>query len=343
MDSCNPKMKVAMLLNKKMFSRTFAANALEELGQFAQIVNHTTMPEVVDESYILENIPEAEAVITCWGTPKLTKNYLDAAKNLKLIAHAAGTPRAIVSEEDLPEGVRIFTAAPIIAIDVAETVLWGMIDLLKHMQEFDAGMRNGDWFGNLLELKDTTYRLNYRLTVGVVSASFVGRNLIRLLKPFGVKIKLYDPYVSVVEAKKLGVVKVRLEELMSTSDVVSVHTPSLPSTKGLISKPLIHSLKDGAVFINTSRGAVIDQQALENELKTGRIRSYLDVFDEEPLPLESELYKLPNVRLSPHMAGGHTVNGGYERGDYIIQQLFTYHAKSTLMNEVTKDGLKIMA
>lgn len=342
MDVIETKMKVALLLNKNMYERTFASDAVQLLESFAEIVNHSALPEVIDSQYILENIPDAEAVITCWGTPKLTKNFLDVAKNLKIIAHGAGTPRAIVDDDVWPAGIRVFTAAPIIAIDVAETTLWGIIDLLKYMKEFDSGMRTGGWFTNLLDIKDGTRRLNYRLTVGVVSASHVGRNMIRLFQDFGVKIKLYDPFVSENDAVLLGAIKVSLEELMSTCDVVTVHAPNLPSTQGMISEPLIKSLKNDAVFINTSRGPIIDEQALIRELKTGRIKAYLDVFNEEPLPLDSELYKLPNVRLSPHMSGGQTINGGYERGDYLVQQLLAYK-KGTLINEVTKDSLKVMA
>lgn len=134
-----------------------------------------------------------------------------------------------------------------------------------------------------------------------------------------------------------------LEELFQSCDVVSVHAPNLPETQGLISRTLIRSLKNGAVFINTSRGPIIDEHALIDEMKTGRIRAYLDVFCEEPLPLSSELYSLPNVRLSPHMSGGHTINGSYERGDYIVRQLLTYSTDGTLNSEVIKHRFKITA
>lgn len=307
------------------------------------MTNAEPLPETVDEGYVLRNIAGAEAAVTCWGTPKITGPLLAAGVDLKLIAHGAGTPRAIVDDDVWAKGVRVFTAAPVIAADVAETALWGIIDLQKHMKEFDAGMRSGGWFTNLLELKCDMRRLNYRLTAGVVSASRVGRHMIRLLQAFGVKVMLFDPYVSSGEAALLGVTPAGLDELMVSCDVVTVHAPSLPETRNLIGARHLSALRDGAVFVNTSRGAVVDERALIDELKTGRISAYLDVFEQEPLPLGSELYKLGNVRLSPHMSGGHTVNGGYERGDYLVEQLRSWKTNGTLQDEVTKAMMAYIA
>ena len=331
----NGKMKLSLLLSRGMFARTFAPDAVEKLYSFANVMNPERLPETVDAGYVMRNIIGAEAAITCWGTPKITGPLLEAGADLKLIAHGAGTPKAIIEGDAWARGVRVFTAAPVIAADVAETALWGIIDLQKHMKEFDAGMRSGGWFENLLDLKSDMRRLNYRLTAGVVSASRVGRNMIRLLQVFGVKVLLYDPMVSPGEAAMMGVTLAGLEELMASCDVVTVHTPSLPETRGLIGARLLSALRDGAVFVNTSRGAVVDEKALTEELKTGRISAYLDVFEQEPLPLDSELYKLGNVRLSPHMSGGHTVNGGYERGDYLVEQLYSWKTTGALRDEVT--------
>ena len=111
----------------------------------------------------------------------------------------------------------------------------------------------------------------------------------------------------------------------------------------MIDKGMLALMKDGTLFVNTSRGAIIDQQALTEELKSGRINAYLDVFNPEPLPLDSELYQLQNVILSPHISGGHTVNGGYERGNYLIQQLYSYTTTGIIRDEVTKDMMQVIA
>lgn len=186
-------------------------------------------------------------------------------------------------------------------------------------------------------------RLNYRLTVGIVGASHVGKNLIRLLQPFGVVIKLYDPYISEFMASQLGVKKVSLEELMASSDVVTVHAPNIPQSYHMINKEMLALMKDSTLFVNTARAPIVDEDALIKELKSGRISAYLDVFGEEPLPKDNILYQLDNVMLSPHISGGHTVNGGYERGNYIIQQLYSYFAAGILRDEAVRNMMEVIA
>ncbi|WP_275001887.1 NAD(P)-dependent oxidoreductase [Promicromonospora iranensis] len=145
---------------------------------------------------------------------------------------------------------------------------------------------------------------NYGRTVGVVSASRTGRALIELLRPFpALRVLLYDPYVTADEAAELGVEPVTLPELMSRSDVVTLQTPLLPETVGLIDAALLARMPDGATLINTARGPVVDAEALERELVGGRISAVLHVTDPEPLPASSPLYDLPNVLLTPHIAG----------------------------------------
>ena len=115
--------------------------------------------------------------------------------------------------------------------------------------------------------------------------------------------QLYDPFVSAHEARGLGVEKAELEPLLAWSDLVSIHAPSLPETRHLLDARRLGLLRDGAVLINTARGALIDQQALIGELETGRISAVLDVTDPDVLPEDSPLYALPNVLLTPHIAG----------------------------------------
>lgn len=340
------KLKVALLLNGKQFQRAFHPDDLDFLRTFAYIINDGECPEIVSEEFMKEIIADAEACITCWGTPLLTKAVLEGASALKVIAHAAGSPKGIITADILERNIRIFTAAPIIAIDVAETALGAMITLLKGLNRYDRMMREGIWINNSSKIeaeKGSMKRLNYRLTVGIVSASHVGRNLIKMLKPFNVNIMLYDPYISEFEASMLGVKKVTLKELMSGSDVVTVHAPAIPQTYHMINKEMLGMMKDGTIFVNTARASVVEEDALVEELKTGRISAYLDVFSKEPLPKDSPLYALDNVILSPHIAGGHTENGSYERGNYIIQQLYNYNNTGVLQNEVIKDMIGVIA
>ncbi|WP_316311709.1 NAD(P)-dependent oxidoreductase, partial [Clavibacter michiganensis] len=120
---------------------------------------------------------------------------------------------------------------------------------------------------------------NYRRTVGILSASLIGRRVVELLRPHDIEVLLHDPYVTDAEAAELGVENVGLPELFARCDTVSVHTPLLPTTRGLVSRPLIEAMPADAVLINTSRGAVIDQDALTDAALAGRIRAVLDVTD----------------------------------------------------------------
>ena len=340
------KLKVAILLNKYNYEATLHPDDMSFLKTFADIINIGKTPDAMDESYITTVLPSADVCITGWGTPMLTKSILEKAPGLKLIAHAAGTPKAIANEETFNRGIRVFTCAPIIAIDVAESTLGAIIYSLKRMHVLDNMVRTGIWADNANEVNNQKYlmrRLNYRLTVGIVSASHVGRNLMKMLQPFGVKIKLFDPYVTDFKAKELNVEKVSLEELMSTSDVVTIHSPNLPETKGMITAKMFALMKDGALFVNTSRSPIIDEAALIKELESGRINAYLDVYSKEPLPKDSPLLKLDNVLLTPHISGGHTLNGSFERGNYIVQQLYSYHTTSFLKDEAVLDMLATMA
>lgn len=345
------KIKLAIMMDQEMYRRAFTQEDLEFLHTFAEFVNEPPYPDKMDTEYMKANLKDAEACFTCWGTPSFTKEVLDCAPNLRVILHGAGTPKAFVTDEVWKRGIRVATAAPVIAIDVAETALGGIIYMQKHFCRFDRIMRDRLWGtkakANEMDVvnreKPTMKRLNWLLTVGVVGASHVGKNMIRLLKPFGVKTLLYDPCISESMARELGVELVSLEELMKVSDVVTVHAPKLDSTNKMITAEHLKSMKDGALFVNTSRGTVVDQDALTKELKTGRISAYLDVYEEEPLSTESELLDLENVLLTPHISGGHTVNGGYERGNYIVNQLYKYCCTGDLYNEALEDMMEMMA
>lgn len=345
------KIKLAILIDDEMYRRTIHPDDLIFLDTFAEIINKPPYPNKIDAGYMKKNLTEAEVCFTCWGTPALTKDILDCAAHLKLILHGAGTPKAVVSDEVWKRGIRIASAASAIAIDVAETALGGIIYCQKHFGEYDKIIRSGRWtskyssgeVSDVNALKPSLKRLNGYLTVGIVGASHVGKNMIKFLKPFGVKILLYDPCISESMARELQVDLVSLDELMRICDVVTIHAPQLPSTNKMITAAHLASMQDGALFVNTSRGTIVDQDALLAELKSGRINAYLDVFEQEPLPAVNEFINLNNVLLTPHISGGHTVNGGFERGNYIVNQLYRYCCTGDMINETMEDMISMMA
>lgn len=127
--------------------------------------------------------------------------------------------------------------------------------------------------------------------------------LLELLRSYDFEVLLHDPYVSVTEAAALGAELLPLDDLLSRSDIVSLHAPDIPETQRMLDRGRLALIRDGGVLINTSRGALIDHEALTDELLSGRLTAILDVTEPEPLPPTSPLYKLPNVFLTPHIAG----------------------------------------
>jgi phosphoglycerate dehydrogenase-like enzyme len=149
--------------------------------------------------------------------------------------------------------------------------------------------------------------------------------VIELLRPFDLRVLVSDPYFGEAEAAQLGVERRALDELLACADVVSLHAPALPSTRHLLDRRRLGLLRDGAVLVNTARGSLVDHDALLAELRAGRISAVLDVTDPEPLPADSPLFTLPNVVLTPHIAGalGTEVR---RLGDLAIEELARYAA-----------------
>jgi phosphoglycerate dehydrogenase-like enzyme len=182
----------------------------------------------------------------------------------------------------------------------------------------------------------------YNKKVGIVSASMVGRRVIKLLKPFGCDVMVYDPYLGETTRQELGVRLVSLEELFATGDIVSVHAPTTPETEKMIGVQHFKVLRDGALFIQTARNWVLDSAALLAELQTGRIRAVLDVFDEEPLPADDPLRELDNVLLTPHVSG-HTDESRARLVEAVADDMKRFFEGETLKLAVSWERLKIMA
>jgi phosphoglycerate dehydrogenase-like enzyme len=246
-------------------------------------------------------LADAELLVTCWGAPPLTAGVLDAAPRLRAVVHAAGSVKHHITEACWERGIAVASAAAANALPVAEYTLAAILfagkNVLGSAQRYRNLRTHHDWREELDNAG------NYRRTVGIVGASRIGRRVIELLRPFDLDVLLYDPYVEPAEAAALGVVTVTLDELCARSQVVSVHAPRLPATERMIGAAQLAAMADGSTLINTSRGSLIDEHALLPELVGGRLHAVLDVTDPELPPADSPLYDLPNVLLTPHVAG----------------------------------------
>ena len=310
--------------------------------EFHVVVNAEERQKTHDEALAL--IGECDAVLTGWGSPRFTRALLEAAPQLRIVAHTAGTPKAIFDDEMvrdflIPRGIAVYSGANGIALNVAEITIGLMIAgarrILQHDALFRAKKRGGaPCPRNVQGLIGAT--------VGIVSASLVGRQVMRVLQPFECEILLYDPLLTPDIARSLGATLVDLDTLFERSDIVSLHAPNLPATQKMVGGAQLQKLKDGAVFVNTSRGGVVDQDALLAECQSGRLVAALDVTEPEPLPADSEFWNLPNVILTPHIAG--TGKAGYERvGEGALRALRDAFAGRPVAGAVPLDKWEFIA
>jgi len=241
----------------------------------------------------------AEILVTGWGHPRITAAVLDANPKLKLIAHSAGSV-AGVEIEAWKRGVKVTNVMRIMSFAVAE---FSVCLMLNGLRRFNAHVRP--------ELKETSAFYTFGVggfammgkRVGLVGLGIIGRQVIELLKPFRCEIVAYDPFVSAEKIAAFGAKKVELDELMQTSDVVSLHAPGTPATANIINESRLRMLKPGAVLVNTARGIIIDHDALARVAAEGKIGVYLDVTWPEPLPEGHALLGMENVTLTHHVAG----------------------------------------
>ncbi|MDE2767278.1 MAG: hydroxyacid dehydrogenase, partial [Chloroflexota bacterium] len=178
--------------------------------------------------------------------------------------------------------------------------------------------------------------------VGVVAASMVGRRVIPLVRAFTPDIVLFDPFVDEQEAADMGVQLADLDTLMRTSDVVTLHAPILPETHHMIGRRELDLMKPGALFVNCARAWLVDQDALLEVLAAGKIDAVLDVFDEEPLPVDSPFRDLPNAVLTPHIAG-FTLETRARQMGRMVDEIARHFAGEPLQHEISREQVARMA
>lgn len=253
-----------------------------------------------DTDEALAALKVAEVLVTGWRTPLIDAAVLDAAPNLTRILHIAGSVKEQFTPEIWERGIEVSSAVDANAVPVAEFTLAAILMANKRVVQIARDYREQR---RLIDQAGLGVVGSYRRRVGVVGASRIGRRVVELLRPFDLEVVLFDPTLSSAEVEAIGAHSVTLEELCATSDVVTVHAPSLPATRGMISAALIDSMPAGSALINTSRGDVIDQEALTARVLRGDLYAYLDVTVPWALPTDHPLYDHPNAFLTPHIAG----------------------------------------
>jgi len=295
-----PRLVLALAMDERTRRELLTPDLRDRLRAVAEVDLGDLVHDFADPARA-GTLARVQVLLTGWGVPRIDADALAAMPNLRAIVHGAGSVKGFVGPEVFRRGILVSSAAVANAVPVAEFTLAAIVFAAKRVTRFAAAFRadrrSGAW-----ELPVTDVGA-YRLTVGVVGASRIGRRLIELLRGLDVHPLLADPTVDRAEAHMLGVELVEIDDLVRRSNVVTLHAPSLPATYHLLDERRLALLRDGATVINTARGALIDTDALTAELVSGRLDAVLDVTDPEPLPADSPLYDLPNVLLTPHIAG----------------------------------------
>lgn len=279
-------------------AQMFTQDDLDLLRQATTLVG-PIMPK--DGQTFLEAVEHAQVVITGWGSPKISGELLGHARRLKLVAHSAGTLKPHVGEDTAARGVRMINAAAANAVPVAQLTLSLMVSLLKQVPWLAKCYAAGDKAA--VEARRAQCRELMDMDIGLISASRVAREVIQLLKSYsGLRVQIFDPYLTDSDAARLGVKRVSLEAVLKC-EVVSIHAPSIPATRHMLNARTLPNLPDYAVLINTARGSIIDEEALVNEVRKRPLYVALDVTDPEPPAPDSALRTQENIILLPHVAG----------------------------------------
>lgn len=331
---------VAVTIGRRHYPRLFSDEAWAALAAFAEIIHHPGA-EPAAKPDLLALLPPADACLTSWDVAALDADVLATAPRLRAMAHMGGSVQRFVSEAVWQRRIHVTSAAPALAADVAETTVGLMIVGLKRVWPLAEYIRQGGWRPPETDAWLWPARELHRKQVGIVAASNVGRHVIELLRPFGPRVLLYDPFLSPAQAAALGAEKVELDELCRRADVVSLHAPAKPATRCLLDARRLALMKDDALLINTARGSLIDESALIAELSRGRFFAFLDVTDPEPPAVGNPLRRLPNVVLLPHIAG--CIEDCTRLGELAVEELRRYFAGEEPIYRITPELLERLA
>ncbi|MYW70419.1 hypothetical protein GTY65_41195 [Streptomyces sp. SID8379] len=331
------RLRAAVVLSSALRNEVFGPVQWEELAGLVDIVADC------QDSRALALHPrrgEVDVLITSWGMPRLTEQLLCELPALRVVVHAAGSVRKLVSDAVWARGILVVSAAEANNEPVAEYVYAQTVLALKNVHRRAHRIKSETGLPSLEHIPGI-----YRQTVGLVSFGSIARKAAALLRRLETNVIAWDPFAPEETFGQLHVERATsIDELFARSQVLSVHTPLIPGqTEGLITEELLRRLPQNATLINTARGAVVDEDGLIRVLQERPdLYAVLDVTTREPLPASSSLYALPNVMLTGHVAG--TV--GDERrgmGQLVIAELRRISAGSDPLHAVSSHALLLRA
>ena len=325
----DPRPKILVALTEKELRDFLPAAATTWPTDKAVITRSVPPGSAADwEALLLRERPQV--LVAAWSTPTLPAGLLRPGNDfLKYVCYLAGGVRKLVPREFVERGLLVTNWGNSISRTIAECAL--MLTLMA--------LRRAAYWAREMHCPRQVWKNHESVTeslfgrrVGLHGFGAIAQALVPLLQPFGGRIQAYSPYNADEDFTRLGVERASsLEQLFSENDVFIELAPLTEETRHLVGEKLLRRLPAGAVFVNTGRGAVVDEAALARVAAEGRIHLALDVYDREPLPADSPLRRLDNVTLLPHM-GGPTSDRKRDAGAYALHNLERYLRGEPLLN-----------
>jgi len=333
------KPKGLFILGQEEYDLIYGEKQRSAIRSMVDIYHPFITPQQAKESpRVLQGM---QFLFTGWQGPVLDSDFLDAAKNLEAVFYAGGSLRGVVTDEFWDKDIPITCAWEANAVPVAEFTISQIIFGLK------IGWQSVNKIKAEQKWPDEEFTKNipgcYGSTVGLVSLGAIGKRVCKLLSSFDVNIIAYDPFITQAQADSLAVKLCSLKEVFSRSDVVSIHTPLLDETVGLITGEHLRLMKPYSTFINTSRGKVVRQNDLISVMKQRPdMIAVLDVLEQEPPRSGDEILTLDNIITTHHISGSKNIECT-RMADFMIQELKRFLNNEPLQWQIRRDKAGLMA
>ncbi len=296
----SPRLKAIVWMKPYAFDQVLSHSEIEGLREVVDVLDIRQDEFPTDESLEDPRLCQAEIILSSWGLPRMDARMLSALPSLRAIFHAAGSIKSFVTDELWDRGIRVSSAAEINARPVGEFTFSMIVLSLKRVWPRVMAQRES----GLYLPEDPLLVGAAGSTVGLLGLSRTGRLVREQIRRLDVSVIAYDPLVSAAEAAALDVELVSLDEVFARSHVVSCHIPLLDETIGLLRREHFATMRPGATFINTARGAIVREDELADVLASRPdLWALLDVLTVEPPAPDAILPAMPNVVVTPHLAG----------------------------------------
>lgn len=291
------KLKAIYLLNESAFDQIYGPEERRDIEELVDLIAPLQTAQTIAEHPDL--LADVEVILSGWGMPTMDEVFLAAAPKLKAVFYGAGSIKRIVTDAFWARGIPITSAYAANAVPVIEFTLAQILLSLKRTWYYMFAIRERKEYVPRLPMPGA-----YGSSVGLISLGMIGSGVARKLQQFDLRVIAYDPFILPDRAMELGVELCSLDDLFRRADVVSLHAPWLDETVGMIHGHHFASMKADATFINTARGAIVREDEMIAVLQDRPdLWAILDVTYPEPPAPGSPLYTLPNVVLTPHIAG----------------------------------------